>query len=316
MPLDPQTAVVLEALAAAGADALGSGTPQQARDYERTTLAPARQMTLPGGPGYVDVAHVEDIEVPGPAGALRARVFRPHRVGPVPTVVYLHGGGFVLGNLDTHDPHCRVICRDTEAVVVSIDYRLAPEHPFPAAYEDALAALEWTASHVAGLGGDAARLVVAGDSAGANLAAAAALASDVPLAAQLLIYPKTDFRTDVRYPSRVDNADGYFLTTAMSEWFEGHYLTDAERLDPRASVVLSADLKRAAPCVLAVGEYDLLRDEDVAYAELLREAGVDVRLHLFPGLVHGFFGMRLSSEAAAAAVSTVTAELRSLLWEA
>ena len=315
MPLDPQTAVILDALTAAGADALGKGPPQQARAYERNTLAAARQVAEPGGPGYIDIPSVKDDTLAGPDGPLDVRIYRPNRPGLVPTVVYLHGGGFVLGGLETHDPHCRVICRDTESVVVSVAYRLAPEAPFPAAYEDSVAALRWAQENIDQLGGDPSRLVLAGDSAGGNLAAAVAANADVHLAAQLLIYPKTDFRAGVDYTSRTNNGEGYFLTLSMSDWFEEHYLQDDDRPDPRASVMTASVSAACPPAVIGVGEYDLLRDEVVAYATRLRAAGVDVRLHVFPGLVHGFFGMRLGSEAAAAAVSALTSDLRDLLWK-
>lgn len=314
MPLDPQTELVLAALEAAGADALGKGSPEDAREYERSTLAAARQVAVHGQPGYIELASVEDRTIEAETGILDVRVYRPNREGPLPTVVYLHGGGFILGGLDTHDPHCRFICEQTDAVIVSVAYRLAPESPFPAAYQDAVASVRWVQDNIDQFGSDPGRVAVAGDSAGANLAAALAANAGLDLAAQLLIYPKTDFRRDVAYSSRTENGQGYFLTLSMSDWFEEHYLCDQDRTDPRASVMAAPIPTGVAPAVLGVGEYDLLRDEVVAYAERLGKNGGSAQLHVFPGLVHGFFGMRLASHAAAAAALTLTADFRALLW--
>jgi acetyl esterase len=200
--------------------------------------------------------------------------------------------------------------------VVSVDYRLAPEHRFPAGYDDCLAATRWASEHAGDLGGDAERVAVAGDSAGGNLAAAVALAARdtrLPLAAQLLIYPAVDLDPDGDYPSRVENADGYLLTAADMEWFGAHYLDDDQRRDPRASVLHADDLAGVAPAVIGVAEYDPLRDEGEAYAKKLSDAGVEVVLHRFDGLIHGFYGLGLVSPAAAAAVTTLNNDLATLL---
>ncbi len=263
-----------------------------------------------------EVGSVSDENIPGPAGPLTVRIYRPAGPAPAPTVVFFHGGGFVFGDLDTHDDHARLLCRDVGAVVVSVDYRLAPEHAFPAGFEDCLAATQWAAVSIGRLGGDSARLAVAGDSAGGNLAAAVAQAcrdEGLDLAGQLLIYPSTDMR-DSGYASRVDNARGYFLTEEDLRWFHGHYLADpADAADPRASVLLTTDLRGLAPAIIGVAGYDPLRDEGVAYGEALEAAGVPVLLRRYADLIHGFFGMGALSPAAMTAVSQLTADLRELL---
>jgi acetyl esterase len=312
MPLDPQIAGILALFEQAGSAGLAAGPPAQARAmFEMTTVGLRDAATL------APVRSTEDSSVPGPAGAIPIRIYRPDIDGPVPTVVFFHGGGFVIGNIETHDDHARLICRDVAAVVVSVDYRLAPEHPFPAGYEDCLAATEWAAANIGELGGDAERLVVGGDSAGGNLAAAVALAardSGPKLAAQFLIYPGVDFAEDADYPSRVENAEGYLLTAEDMLWFRAHYLpagTDVS--DPRASMIKASSLAGAPPAVIGTGEFDPLRDEGEAYAKALADAGVEVRLQRYDGLIHGFFGLGVHSAAAAAAVTDMTSSLRDLL---
>ncbi|WP_328707959.1 alpha/beta hydrolase [Streptomyces mesophilus] len=256
------------------------------------------------------------------AGSLPSRVYRPQATAPVPTVVYLHGGGWVAGDLDTHDVHARTLCRDLDAVVVSVDYRLAPEHRFPAAVEDAYAALTWVAQHVDAFGDDPARLAVAGDSAGATLSAVCAQqahADGLPLAAQLLVYPSTDMGG--AYPSRTENGEGYFLTTTELHWFFEQYLGvvpsyhafAAFGADPRVAPLRAKGLSGLAPAVVATAEYDPLRDEGDAYAEALRRAGVRVEHRRFGGLVHGFYGMAHISPAAGEATAWIHAALKRLL---
>ena len=185
----------------------------------------------------VPVAAVEDLEAPGAAGPLPARLYRPDAEGELATIVFFHGGGFVLGDIDTHDNQCRALCREAEAVVLSVGYRLAPEHPFPAAPDDCFAATRWAREHAADLGGDAGRLAVAGDSAGGNLAAVVAqmtvAAGDPPLAAQLLLYPRHGL-SRAAIPSESENAEGFFLTRADMAWFRSNYLADADPSDPEA----------------------------------------------------------------------------------
>ena len=315
MPVDPPIAAVLDLLASSGTPmSMISGTPEQARQGFRAMTVDIRDpQTL------AQVRSITDSTISGPAGDIAIRIYRPEADGPVPTVLYFHGGGFVIGDLDTQDDHARLICRDVEAVVVSVDYRLAPEHPFPAGFEDCLAATHWAAEHIAELGGDLDRIAVSGDSAGGNLAAAVAVVvtkEDGPkLAAQLLIYPGVDFREDDDlHPSRVDNGEGLFLTADDMRWFRSHYLHDEEHVhDPRASVLLAPDLTGLPPAVIGTGEYDPLRDEGEAYAKALEDAGVKVVLRRYDGLIHGFFGMGSFSPASATAAADLCAELRVLL---
>jgi acetyl esterase len=290
------------------------GTPQQAREGFRTMTYGVRDPAT-----LAPVRSVDDNSIPGPAGDIPIRVYRPDVDGSVPTVVFFHGGGFVIGDLDTHDDHTRFICHEVEAVVVSVDYRLAPEHPFPAGFEDCLAATRWVADHIAELGGDAQRIAVAGDSAGGNLSAAVALTATrdggPQLAAQLLIYPGVDFRDDdTLHPSRTENGEGYFLTLEDMKWFHSQYLHDEVHVsDPRASVLLAQDLSGLPPAVVGTGEYDPLRDEGEAYAKALEASGVKVVLRRYDGLIHGFFGMGTWSPASAAAAKDLCEEFRTLL---
>jgi acetyl esterase len=312
MPLDPQLAGVLEMMAAAGGGSVAVGTVEQARGFfqmatvgmrDPNTLAPIRSK--------------EDATIPGPAGDIPIRIYRPNVDGPVPTMVFFHGGGFVIGNIETHDDHGHNICHDVECVVVSVDYRLAPEHPFPAGFEDCLAATKWASGNIASLGGDPDKLMVGGDSAGGNLSAAVALATrelGPKLAAQFLIYPGVDFDQEAEYPSRVENAEGYFLTAEDMVWFGEKYIPEGvDRLDPRASVIKTASLAGAPPAVIGTAEFDPLRDEGEAYAKALADAGVEVRLQRYEGLIHGFYGMGPVSAACAAAVTDMNRALKELI---
>jgi acetyl esterase len=295
-----------------GAPPMSSGTPEQARAGFRFMTVDLRD------PAHLaQVGSIEQRTVPGGAGDVPARVYRPETPGPHPTIVFLHGGGFVIGDLDTHDDHARLLCRDVDAVVLSVDYRLAPEAPFPAGFEDCLAAALWAVEHADQLGGDASRMAVAGDSAGGNLSAAVAVAAKdrgIPLAAQLLLYPSVDFTEADDYPSRVDNAEGYFLTAADMAWFRDHYMQDPGRKsDPYASVLRAPDLSGLPPAVVATAEYDPLRDEGEAYAAALEKAGVPVVARRFDGLIHGFFGLGHVSPACAEANRLLCADLKGLL---
>ncbi|MBD8868343.1 alpha/beta hydrolase [Nocardioides donggukensis] len=301
MPLDPGLAGLLTVLEDPSRPAMHEGTPDQARDAFR---ALSRIAVAEEGP--VEVGSVEDREVAGRP----ARVYRPVGPEPRPTVLFLHGGGFVVGGLDTHDSSCRRLCRDVDTVVVAVDYRLAPEHPFPAAVEDSVAAARHLQQHLAELGGTD-RLGVAGDSAGGNLAAV--VSQRVPgLTAQLLVYPATDAFGE--HGSRSENGARYFLDLPTMAWFLGHYLTDVElaERDGRLSPV-HGDLAGLPPAVVATAEFDPLRDEGEAYAAALREAGGEVDLVRYDGLIHGFLDMGAFSPAAATAVSDVHARFRALL---
>jgi acetyl esterase len=314
MPLDENIAGLLALIAAAGRPPVAEGTVQEAREGMRTLLVTFRDESK--------VAPVRSAADQTVAQGIPVRVYRPDAVGPVPTIVFLHGGGFVIGDLDTHDGVCRLLCRDVGAVVVSVDYRLAPEHHFPAAVEDAYAALQWVAAHVDEYGGDAARIAVAGDSAGGNLAAVSAQhahADGLRLAAQLLIYPAVDLLGD--YPSRAENAEGYFMSLADAQWFGELYVgmpEDDPRVpelarDPRLSPLLADSLEGLAPAIVVTAEFDVLRDEGNAYAAALEKAGVPVVHKELPGLIHGFYGMDGFSPAVADATSWIGAELKALL---
>jgi acetyl esterase len=312
MPLDPQIAAILSLLEQGGGGNLGGATIEQARTYfDMSTVGLRDPATL------AHVRSVDDATIPGPAGEIPIRIYRPDVDGDVPTMAFFHGGGFAIGSIATHEDHARMICRDVGIVVVSVDYRLAPEHPFPAGFEDCLAATRWVGDNVASLGGDPERIVVGGDSAGGNFSAAVALAtreSGPKLAAQFLIYPGVDFAEDADYPSRLENAEGYFLTLEDMIWFSNHYLPDGvDHNDPRASPIRAEDLSGAAPAVIGTAEFDPLRDEGEAYAKALADAGVEVRLQRYDGLIHGFFGMGPYSAAAAAAVADMNQALKDLL---
>ena len=296
----------------AGSPSLSAGTPEQARHGMRAMTVDVRDPAT-----LAPVRETRELLVPGPAGDLPARLYLPEAPGPVPTVVFFHGGGFVIGDLETHDDHARLLCHQAEVAVLSIDYRLAPEHPFPAAYDDCLAATVWAVAHIDQLGGEASRVAVAGDSAGGNLAAAVALSArdaGIALKAQLLLYPATDFREDELHHSRLENAEGFFLTADDMAWFGNAYTPEpAQRLNPRASVLLEPDLAGVAPAVLCTAEFDPLRDEGNAYAKALAAAGVEVRHTEFAGLIHGFYGLGVYVPAAAEAVAAVNADLKDLL---
>ncbi|MBN1529771.1 MAG: alpha/beta hydrolase [Thermoleophilaceae bacterium] len=309
MPVDPPIQRMLDLLAAMRPGSMASASPAEARQAFRMLTVELRDPAT-----IVPCDAVEEIEVPGAAGPLRARIYRPAAEPPLPTVVFIHGGGFVLGDVETHDNQCRTLANQTGAVVLSSDYRLAPEARFPAALDDALAITRWAAEHVDELGGDPERLAIAGDSAGGNLAAVVAhetRETGPRLAAQLLIYPGTDFVT--RHPSEEENAEGYFLTLEDMEWFADHYTGDADRTDPRLSPALADDLAGLPPAVIATAEFDPLRDQGNAYADALQAAGVPVVKRCYPGLIHGFFDLAALSPAAAAAVGEVCADLRALL---
>jgi acetyl esterase len=316
MPLDPAIQGMLALLESLDRPAIHEGSPEDARSAFRTLTIDLRQPDA-----IVEVPRVEDRTIPGPHGELAARIYRPEESADgatVPTVVFFHGGGFVIGDLDTHDNQCRWVCREVGAVVLSVEYRLAPEAPFPAAVHDCHAATVWAADHIDELGGEADRLAIAGDSAGGNLAAVIAqiaAGEDGPaIAAQLLIYPATDFVDDegAQYPSRIENAEGYFLTADDMRWFGEHYAAGAERDHHHLSPV-HGDLERLPPAVVVTAEYDPLRDEGEIYAAAMAEAGVHVVQRRYDGLIHGFFDLASLSPACEAAVRDTCAELKALL---
>jgi acetyl esterase len=306
MPLDPQAKAFLDQLASMGGAPLHSMPVAEAR---------AMMAALAGMSGTPDVrlGSVANRTIPGPAGDLPVRIYTPEGSGPFPILVYYHGGGWVLGDLDTHDGVCRQLANGARCLVVSVDYRLAPEHKFPAAADDAYAALVWASKNGDTIGGDPARLAIAGDSAGGNLTCVVALMArdkgGPRLAFQLPIYPVTDHAFDT--PSYRDNATGYLLEHDAMVWFWNHYLrTSADGAEAYASPLRAKDLKGLPPALVITAEFDPLRDEGEAYAKRLREAGVACTLHRFDGMIHGFFGMGAIMDKAKTAVAESCEALR------
>jgi acetyl esterase len=286
MPLDPQIANLLELFAAdPSVKPVQHCTPAEVR----TRIAQTSR-TLAGKPEPIGAA--TDSTIPGHTGPIPIRVYTPYDATgePLPCVIFFHGGGWVGGDLDSHDALCRLLCNASRARLVAVDYRLAPEHPFPAAVEDALHATHWIAQHANRLGIDPMRIAVAGDSAGGNLAAIVAHnARDTGrmLKLQLLIYPVTDTRTDTA--SYADNAEGYALERTGMEWFFEQYLPDpTQRTHPHVAVLHAPDLRRLAPALILTAGYDPLRDDGRAYATALRQAGNHVTLQEHDTLIHGF----------------------------
>lgn len=278
--LDRDVATQLEALAALGAPALSQGTVADARANYDAAPKPA------GDP----VARVEDRTVPGPSGDVPVRVYASTQLTGLPVVVFFHGGGWVLSSVAGHDSLARRIAARTGMLVVSVDYRLAPEFPYPAPHEDCWTVTRWLAEHAAEWGGDPGRLAVCGDSAGGNLAAGVALRArdeGLGLRFQALIYPCIDDRPD-GYPSMTTNAEGFFLTAGDMAWFWDHYVPAAHRDDPRAVPARADDLAGVAPALVMTAEYDPLRDEGERYADRMLDAGVAVEVIRYHGIVHGF----------------------------
>jgi acetyl esterase len=286
MPLDPQAKMLIDLIEGSGGFELTPDSdPQQLRAlYAALSL-----------PVDIAVAHVEDRTIPGPAGTeIPVRIYRPAGDAPKPAIVYYHGGGWVIGGLNTHDGTCRAFANALDAVVVSVDYRLAPEHPYPAPVDDAFAALQWVSAQATDLGADAARIAVAGDSAGGNLAAVVAqMARDAggpSLCFQLLVYPVTDYEFDSR--SMNDNAEGYFLTRDAMKWFYSHYLNEpSEGANPRVSPLRAPDLSGLPPAYVVTAEFDPLRDQGIAYATALADAGTPVASCTYEGMFHGFLSL-------------------------
>jgi acetyl esterase len=281
---------------------------------------PVWEVTLEEARGAIDA---ETLEVFGPVddvelvedrlleGGLAVRLYRPAAEGPLPALVYCHGGGWVVGSLDSHDPVCRRVARRTPCLVVSVDYRLAPEHPFPAGLEDAWAATRWLAAHTAELGVDPSRIAVGGDSSGGNLAAVVALRArngGLPLALQVLVYPVLDH--DLDSPGYLEHGVGLNLTRAKMAWYWNQYLAGADGGQPEASPLRSADLSGLAPALVQTAEYDPLYDEGEAYARRLEEAGVPVTLTRYEGQIHGFIRLGGLIDRANEALAEIEAALR------
>ena len=310
MALHPQIQQALKAMADAKLRPIEEMTPAEAR-AQMDAVAKARAQAFPPA----EVGRVEEREIPGPGGAMRARFYWPKGAAAAgPAVLYFHGGGHVIGSLDSHDGTARNLCQGAGALIVSLDYRMGPEHRFPAAVEDSWAALEWLHANAASLGADPARLAVAGDSAGANLAAVVALmardAGGPKLRLQLLVYPVGDYALTGESYQRY--ATGYGpLTAEAMVWFQHHYLNSvADAEDWRASPLKAKSHKGVAPAFVVLAECDVLWDDGRRYAEALRQAGVPVELKEYAGMIHAFFGMIPAVDAAVQAQADAVAALK------
>ena len=309
--LHPQAQALLRLMEEKGVPPTHTLAPGEARAFYRER----RTFTQPEPPA---VGEVRALEARGPAGPIPLRSYRPAGAGAgaLPVLVYYHGGGWVIGDLDTHDVLCRQLCNQSGCAVVAVDYRLAPEHRFPAAADDALAATHWVRQNAASLQVDASRLAVGGDSAGGNLAAVVALAArdagDLPVAFQLLIYPATDQRRG--WPSHTSNGQGYLLTKESMDYYHDHYIADpAQDLDWRASPLLHENHAGLPPAFVLTAGYDPLRDEGLQYAHKLSAAGSRATLVNFERQIHGFITMGRVIDEANAAVQLCAAQLREAL---
>ena len=303
MPLDPQVEAVLEQRAALGQPPLNTLTPAQAR-------ANAEANPLATGP---DVGRVEDRTIPDPAGEIPVRIYTPSGTGPFPTLVYFHGGGWVLGTLDMSDATCRNLCVGAECITISVDYRLAPEAKFPAAADDSFAVVKWVSENGSEIGAKADSIAVGGGSAGGNLAAVVCLMArdrgGPSIAFQLLVVPVTDRNFDTE--SYRQNAEGYMLTRDGMIWYWDHYLNSpSEASDPYAAPLQAQDLSGLPAALVLTAEFDPLRDEGEAYAHRLEAAGVPTTCIRYDGMVHGFFGMNDSVDKAREAVTNASSVLR------
>jgi acetyl esterase len=315
MPLDPQLKPLIDAMESnPDAKQTHEQSPEEAREAYRALGAMF-------GPGEA-VARLENRSFPGPESKVPLRIYTPEGEGPFAVLVFYHGGGFVIGDLDSHDKECRALCNRAGCIVVAVHYRLAPEHPFPAAPNDCYAALQWVAAHASEFRGDPSRLAVGGDSAGGNLSAVIALLArdqdGPPLRFQLLIYPTVDARSLDAYPSQAENASGPILKRETMEYFMGHYMgsgsqSDSNRMDVRASPILAESLAGLPPALIITAELDPLRDEGEAYAEALEAAGVSTVLCRYDGQPHAFFQLSPILDAGKLALDQAAAALREYL---
>ena len=312
--LHPQARALLDLMAERGVPPTHTLSPADARRY----YLERRHITQPAPP---EVAAVEPLVCPGRHGTIPLRLYRPLPSRPdttaaLPVLVYFHGGGWVIGDLDTHDTLCRELANGAGVAVVSVDYRMGPEHRFPAAVDDCIVATRWVRTQAARLGLDATRIAVGGDSAGGNLAAVVAIAArdaaDLPIAYQLLIYPATDMRRVA--PSHTRNGQGYMLTSDTMTYFHDHYIDNAAHdTDWRASPLLHPDLKNLPPALVLTAGYDPLRDEGIEYAQALTTAG-NVATHIsFERQIHGFILMGRVIDEAHVAVAICAAQLKAAL---
>ncbi len=293
--LDPQAQALLNLMIERGVPPTHTLSPQEARRF----YLERRSVTQPPPR---DVAEMRDLSAPGAHGPIPLRLYRPAGLAsPAPTLIYYHGGGWTMGDLDTHDSLCRDLADEGRCAVVAVDYRMGPEHRFPAAVDDVLAATRWLQAQAESLGLDAQRFAVGGDSAGGNLAAVVALAwrdagEPIPLKLQLLIYPATDMRAVA--PSHSHNGQGYLLTAETIAYFRSHYVDPADYSDWRASPLLHGDLSRLPPALVITAGFDPLRDEGRQYADALSAAGSPAQYVCFERQIHGFITMgRVLAEA-------------------
>jgi acetyl esterase len=310
MPLDHDAEILLKMIQEANRPTFESVGAVAARD-----LYMAGRKAL--SPDPMPIAETRDIAIPGPGGPIPARLYRSAKNGTLPVLVFLHGGGWVVGNIDSHEAMCRHLANRAECAVLSVDYRMGPEHKFPAAVEDCFAATAWTADNGASLGVDPGRLAIGGDSAGGNLAAVVSLLArdkGAPrIAYQVLIYPATD--AAMRHDSVARYAEGYVLTRATMRWFYEQYLrTPDDAADWRVSPLLAPDLSRLPPAYVLTAGYDPLCDEGDAYAARLAAAGVPVTHRRFPGQVHGFVTNGRVIRAAETALDEAAAALKAA-WQ-
>jgi acetyl esterase len=308
MPLDPQAKALFDFLGLTELAPLETLTAQEARARFEALAEARRQMATE------PVDQVRDMLVPGPAGEIPVRVYSPKAQSPLPALIYFHGGGWVLGDLESHDHVCRALANSVPCAVISVDYRLAPEHKFPAAVDDSYAATHWIANHAGELGVDPSRISVGGDSAGGNLAAVVSqIARDrggPNIIYQLLIYPGTDMQMSM--PSIDENAEGPLLTKAAMHWFVNHYLrSEGDRTDPLASPLLASNLRGLPPAFILTAECDPLRDEGEAYGRRLEDAGVTVKVQRYEGMPHGFFSFGAALDGGRRAFADATSRLRS-----
>ena len=284
MELDPQAQALLDRAAQSGIPTYDTMEPDVARMYYEKACGI-------GAGDELELFAVEDMTIPGPASALPARLYRPSDTPDLPILVFFHGGGFTIGSPTSHDAVCRHLCKLTGCLVVSVDYRLGPEHKFPAAAEDAYGATKWLAENAGSIGGDPSRIAVGGDSAGGNLSAVTCLTArdkGAPnICYQLLIYPGTDMTES--FPSHQSCGKGYFLTNELIHWFHDHYMPEgADLMDWRASPLHAADHSNLPPAHIITAGFDPLQDEGIAFGKKLEAGGVPVTYRHYDGLMHGF----------------------------
>jgi acetyl esterase len=307
MPMNPQVQVLLDAFSAQGLPPFDQMSVPQAR----TVIMAIKD--LQGEPEAV--AEVRDIEVPGPAGRVPVRLYYPSTGKALPLVVYYHGGGWVIGDVEIFDRPCRTLANASQCIVASVNYRLSPETKFPGPAEDCYEVTRWLASNAASVGANGRFLAVAGDSAGGNLAAVVSLMArdrgGPTISYQVLIYPVTATAEGSAFPSYRENAEGYFLTKGSMEWFWNHYLASpADGKNPYAAPLSAPDLSRLPPALVVTAQFDPLRDEGREYAKRLQQAGVSVKSSHYDDMIHGFFSMAGAVDRGKEVIAEIASELR------